>query len=297
MERQDIFKTLAQYKKVLEEKGYQVIYIGLYGSQNYNVDDEMSDIDAKAIVLPTLHDIIFRKVVSKTIELENGAIDVKDLITFYEVIRKGNFSYVEAIDTEYSIGDKYIKELFSQIRPNLKSIKGAMHEKRKALTHEYPSKHAEFEKWGFDPKQYHHIYRLYHLLERNTDDDKNRTDIYSFLYYGLGMREIMIGIKRNKDNLDIEHVIKDSDRLLEKAGKLIPEDYVYEPVDLSNEVNDYIEKHIRMSLINNGEYTAAREVRTFDNGVPKKDLEKFKALEKYKDDDISYIVYESLEIL
>lgn len=38
--RQDIFKTISEYKKLLEEKGYDVIYIGLYGSQNYNVDDE-----------------------------------------------------------------------------------------------------------------------------------------------------------------------------------------------------------------------------------------------------------------
>lgn len=147
MEKQEIFKTLSSYKSILEEKGYNVIYIGLYGSQNYNVDDEFSDIDCKAIVLPSLHDIIFRKVTSKTIELENGAIDVKDLITFYDVIRKGNFSYIESIDTDYFIGDKYIKELFRQIKPNLKSILGAMYEKRKALTHEYPSKHNEFEKW------------------------------------------------------------------------------------------------------------------------------------------------------
>ena len=41
---------------------------------------------------PGRHDIIFRKVTSITIELETGAIDVKDLITFYNVIRKGNFS-------------------------------------------------------------------------------------------------------------------------------------------------------------------------------------------------------------
>lgn len=103
MNKNDIFKTLANYKKVLEERGYKVIYIGLYGSQNYNVDDELSDIDAKAIILPTLHDIIFRKVTSKVIECENGTIDVKDLITFYDVIKKGNFSYIESIDTEYSI--------------------------------------------------------------------------------------------------------------------------------------------------------------------------------------------------
>ena len=89
MKKEYIYKELSNYKKILEEKGYKVIYIGLYGSQNYNVDDEKSDIDCKAIILPTLHDVIFRKVTSTTIECENGSIDVKDLITFYDVIRKG----------------------------------------------------------------------------------------------------------------------------------------------------------------------------------------------------------------
>ena len=79
MYKTDIFKELANRKKILEERGYKVIYIGLYGSQNYNLSDEQSDIDVKAIILPTLQDIIFRKVTSTTIECENGNIDVKDL--------------------------------------------------------------------------------------------------------------------------------------------------------------------------------------------------------------------------
>ena len=123
----------AEFAATAEEKGYKVIYIGLYGSQNYNLDDEESDIDVKAIIMPTLHDIIFRKVTSATIECEKGNIDVKDLITFYDVIKKGNFSYIESIQTKYSIGDKYIKELFSQFKVNKKSMLGAMYEKRKAL--------------------------------------------------------------------------------------------------------------------------------------------------------------------
>ena len=293
MKNTEIFKKLSEYKKVLEDKGYKVIYIGLYGSQNYNVDDELSDIDCKAIVLPSLHNIIFRKVTSTTIELENGAIDVKDLITFYDVIRKGNFSYIESIDTEYSIGDKYIKELFKQIRPNLKSILGAMCEKRKALTHEYPSKVVEFEKWGFDPKQYHHILRLHDILQYINESGEQ----ISYLKYQGNAKNFMIAEKRNKNNYTKEQVEKSSDFEIEQAKKLIPVDYKYEPVDLSNEVSKYIEDNLKMELLKNNEVVSAREYRTFDNGVPKKDLDKFPILEQYKDKDISYIVYESIELL
>lgn len=293
MKKEYIFKTLSEYKKTLEEKGYNVIYIGLYGSQNYNVDDELSDIDAKAIILPTLHDIIFRKVTSTTIECKNGTIDVKDLITFHDVIRKGNFSYIESVDTEYSIGDKYIKELFKQIRPNLKSILGAMHEKRKALTHEYPSKTEEFEKWGFDPKQLHHILRLSDLLYENTLCDKS----LSYEIYPEEDAKEMIAYKRNTLGLSKEYAERLSDLTIDDAKKRIPEDYQYEPMDLSEEVSKYIEDRLKLELIKTSEIVCAREIRTFDNGVPKKDLEKFPILKKYGNGDISYIVYESIEIL
>lgn len=295
MYKTDIFKELANRKKILEERGYKVIYIGLYGSQNYNLSDEQSDIDVKAIILPTLQDIIFRKVTSTTIECENGNIDVKDLITFYDVIKKGNFSYVESIDTEYSIGDKYIKGLFKQFRPNLKSILGAMYEKRKALTHEYPSKHSEFEKWGFDPKQHHHILRLYDLLEYNLKNNDRR----SYLTYknDSDRRKKLIDYKRNNNNIALSIVTKDSDDFINRARELVDYNYSYEYKNIDTEINQYIEKNIKLELLKTSPIMSAREYRTFDGNIPKKDLEKFPILQQYDGKDISYIVYESVEIL
>lgn len=291
-DRTYIYETLRYYKKVLEEKEFKVIYIGLYGSQNYNLDDENSDLDVKAIIMPTLHDIIFRKQTSEVIECENGAIDVKDLLTFYQVIRKGNFSYIESIQTEYYIGDKYIKDLFNQIKVNIKSVLGAMYEKRKALTHEYPSKKAEFEKWGFDPKQYHHIVRLQDILIDLVYEGNN----FSFFEYYGEMREENIDIKRNKNNYTREQVEEWADGILRFCEDIMPKDYEYEVIDLDNEINSYIEKEIKL-LLKNSDVSYAREFRTFDNGIPKKDLQKFPILEKYKGQDISYIITESIDIL
>ena len=293
--KQEIFKELGNYKKILEEKGYNVIYIGLYGSQNYNLDDEESDIDVKAIIMPTLHDIIFRKVISTTIECEKGNIDVKDLLTFYDVIKKGNFSYIESIQTQYSIGDKYIKELFSQFKVNKKSMLGAMYEKRKALTHEYPSKVLEFEKWGFDPKQHHHILRLYDLLNCNLlFPDAN----VSYLVYKDDdpRRKELIDYKRNKNNIAKTIIVEDSDLIIEKARNLIDYNYSYEVINIDDEINNYIENQIKLET-RNTDVSYAREYRTFDSDIPKKDLDKFPVLEQYKGQDISYIVTESIEIL
>lgn len=294
MSKEEIFKELSNYKKILEDKGYEVLYIGLYGSQNYNLDDEESDIDVKAIIMPSLHDIIFRRVVSTTIECEKGNIDVKDLLTFYDVIKKGNFSYIESIQTKYSIGDKYIKSLFSKVKTNKKSMLGAMYEKRKALTHEYPSKKEEFEKWGYDPKQHHHILRLYDLLNYNL---LYGTDKSYLTYADNDRRRIeLLNFKRNTNNIAKNIIQENSDLIIENARNLIDYNYTYEVINLDEKINNYIENKLKVKL-RNTEVMYAREIRTFDNKIPKKDIEKFPILEKYQGDDISYIVTESVEIL
>lgn len=247
--REKIITELMHRKEILESKGYNVIYIGLYGSQNYNLDDEYSDIDVKAIILPSLHDIIFRKVTSKTIECENGNIDVKDLLTFYDVIKKGNFSYIESIQTEYSIGDEYIKNLFKQVKLNQKSVVGAMYEKRKALTHEYPSKVAEFEKWGFDPKQHHHILRLYDLLQKNLQEGNEYRSFLTYSDDDNDVRKMLLSTKRNKEALTKEEAEEESDDIINRARELVDYNYHYEVIDLDAEINKYIEDKIRLNLL------------------------------------------------
>ena len=96
-------EKLNQAFQVLESKGYNVLYIGYYGAHNYNLADEKSDYDFKAIVIPTLSQLIKREVVSKVIECEFGNIDTKDLITFTSNMNKGNFSYIESLTTKYHI--------------------------------------------------------------------------------------------------------------------------------------------------------------------------------------------------
>lgn len=296
MKKENIFKELSNYKKILEGRGYIVLYIGLYGSQNYNVDDDQSDIDAKAVILPSLKDIIFRKVTSTTIECNNGTIDVKDLLTFYDVIKKGNFSYIESIDTEYCIGDKYIKELFKQFRPNFKSIVGAMYEKRKALTHKFPSKEKEFELFRCDPKQYHHIIRLYDLLNYNIQHDSKE----SYLKYDSTQREFMISLKRSMNGKTVQELEQESDDIINRARELLnynSPDYSYEYVNIDNEIFEYIEIHIKRELQNTN-YSYAETYRLPGKAISKKHIRKFPELIKLVDcEDARYTIYESIEIL
>lgn len=227
-----IMKTLMSYKEALEKDGYNVLYIGLYGSQNYNVDDDKSDIDAKVIILPTIDDIVFRKTTSFVKEFDTGACDVKDLITYYNVVKKGNFSFVEPFYSKYYLGDEFLRDLFKQVPTNRMSILGGMMEKRRALTHKYPSKTKEFEEFGCDPKQFSHLIRLYDLLKADTDRP--------YLTYSGQEAKYMLEIKRGMCGRTVEDLEKISDMKIEEARQILQDYGKYQELNLDNEVYNYL---------------------------------------------------------
>lgn len=282
--RKHIFKTLSKFKRNLEEKGYNVVYIGLYGSQNYNLDDEKSDIDVKAIILPNLFDIINRKITSKVYSFDEGDADVKDIITFSEVITKGNFSYIESIHTEYSIGDKEVKEMFAAVPVDFKSVLGAMYEKRKALTHRYPSKVYEIDTFGYDGKQLHHMIRLARVIEEKPSSGY-------LIHNQIQDKQYLVDVKRNDAGISLKDAVEMADDLIAKYKF---NDYTYEKVEIN--VAKYIEKRIAINLINEKDDRYMEQRRTFGAQVPKRDLERFPMLREYEGKDITYFIYSELEI-
>jgi len=176
MEKMDIInKRLKEDFDLLESRGYEVVGVFLQGSQNYNLDYEDSDIDTKAIVLPSFRDFLFgKKQISTTIELEvtREHIDTKDIRIMFDNFKKQNINFVEILFTEYKYMNPKYKELFQpmfDIRERIarydrlraiKAMYGMACEKKKALRHPYPTTMHKIEKFGYDPKQLHHIIRL-----------------------------------------------------------------------------------------------------------------------------------------
>jgi hypothetical protein len=182
MNKDQIMEALAKQKKVLESQGYTVAYIAVYGSQNYNLDiytdDYQSDVDMKAIVVPTLDDLVRNsKPVSITVDTEWGQCDVKDIRTYFEVLLKANPAYIETLFTDYYIIDEDFQDEMREVLDSAedlvyalrgqfaRAIYGMMCEKEKALCHPYPSIAWKIEKFGYDGKQLSHIYRLLVLME------------------------------------------------------------------------------------------------------------------------------------
>lgn len=257
--------------QILVNKGYDVVYIGYYGAHNYNLNDEYSDYDFKAIVLPTLIQLVKRDVISHTIECDFGNIDVKDLITFTSNMNKGNFSYIEALKTSYNIdlGESKlgisIQELFKDVRVNYMSMVGAIYEKRKALTHEYPSKTEEFKQYGCDPKQFLQAIRLFDILRRRSLDPEHYNKSYE-VYTNEGIQfelkefesesssrkyefthNDLISLKRELV-MPLDETIRIFDYIQVKGREFLPKDYKFEPLDYTDEVINLLINYLKKVL-------------------------------------------------
>lgn len=146
--------------------GYEVVGVFLVGSQNYNLDYENSDIDTKAILLPSFNDFLFnRKQISTTLELppSNEHLDIKDIRLMLQNLNKQNINFVEVLFTEYKYMNPKYEKLFKPMFDNrekiarydeyktLNSIAGMSMEKFKAMEHPYPTLIDKIKKFGYDP--------------------------------------------------------------------------------------------------------------------------------------------------
>ena len=158
----------------------RIIGVFLQGSQNYGLDYEGSDIDTKCILAPTWEDLCFnRKAVSTTHILDNEEhLDAKDIRLYFQCFRKQNLNFLEILFTPYKIINPLYREFWNELIENneaiahydpvgaVKTMKGIAMEKFHAMEHEYPSKIELIQKYGYDPKQLHHLIRVDEYLGR-----------------------------------------------------------------------------------------------------------------------------------
>lgn len=165
---------------------HRIIGVFLQGSQNYGLDYEGSDIDTKCILAPSWEDLCFnRKAVSTTHVLDNEEhLDAKDIRLYMQCFRKQNLNFVEILFTPYKIINPMYADFWNKLIDNneliarydpvgaVKTMKGIAMEKFHALKHEYPSKVELIQKFGYDPKQLHHLLRVDEYLERYIDGER-----------------------------------------------------------------------------------------------------------------------------
>ncbi len=284
---------LQKHYEYAELLGYNVVGVFLQGSQNYNLDlytDEyMSDIDSKAIVLPTLDDLVQgNKMVSTTYDFMGGHVDVKDIRVALEVWTKQNQSYLEMLFTDFYVlnplYETYMKQIIdmgediANINPAqlLKCISGMSKEKVVALCHPYPTILPKIQKFGFDPKQLNHIIRLNHFMNRRFVLNKSFKG--SLLYTGKE-KDMMIEIKKGNISDEVcnyyDNNIDLSYNLLERA-KVLASEYDKKTNDLKHllidtkypegEFNDEILKQLKDIINEMVKLNIILQVRGMENG-------------------------------
>ena len=158
-----IFQTLEKFKAHAEAQGLVVFAIALKGSQNYNLDDEESDIDANLVFIPSFKDL--REDTTYKFTFPEGECTCHNIYSFATIVAKGNPQWIEVCNTEYRIGDL---SMFKHYKLNPSALKGMVMEKVSAFKKLYPSREKFVKQFGYDPKQLHHIIILYDLLNKNV---------------------------------------------------------------------------------------------------------------------------------
>lgn len=209
--REQLMNRVHSDYKMLEDMGYTVLGVYVQGSDNYGLSYEGSDIDTKAIVLPSFDDFIANKKPVSTTHILSSLehCDIKDLRVMFETIKKQNINFVEILFTDYYYLNPLYEDLFMPMIENreliarfnkmasVKCMIGMALEKRKALEHPYPTIKWKIDKWGYDGKQLHHILRMKDFSERYINGESYKSCLTP------RNSEYLIDIKRNVENGEV----------------------------------------------------------------------------------------------
>ncbi len=214
----------------------RIVGIFLQGSQNYGLQIPTSDVDTKLIVTPTFDEVVLnKKPISTThVRANDEHIDLKDIRLMLATFRKQNLNFIEILFTPYFIVNPTFADEWGRLQAQkeriahyspynaVKTMKGIAMEKYHAMEHEYPSKLEVLAKYGYDPKQLHHLLRVKEYLQRYINGES----------YEDCLRprnpEYLIAVKQGYFNLDEARIAVDSaianvtataDAFCEKVGK------------------------------------------------------------------------------
>jgi hypothetical protein len=211
-------QALKETEKFLKdsELNVKIVFIGLYGAQNYELERADSDYDFKAVVVPTLSDLVrHTKPVSLAVPLSDGAFcDIKDLRLMVEQWKKAAPNFLEILFSDCQLVTDFGKILgFDWFVTNreriahanepscVKAMYGMMLEKEHALFKDYPAQKAEVDKYGFSGKQLSHMFRMKELMR-----DYKVKDFKSALVPEVAQRQLMLEYKTHAFPMTVEAV-------------------------------------------------------------------------------------------
>lgn len=167
----------------------QFVLLGLCGSQNYNLDNEFSDVDTKLLTLPSFTNLAMNKEpLSTTHVLKNNEhMDLKDFRLFLPTLRKQNVNFVEMLFTDFYFVNSLYKEEWMKLvaareqvarfSPNrtVLAMRGIAYNKYKVFNNKVSE--GVREDLGYDPKQVYQLGRVVEFLERYMEGKETYADL------------------------------------------------------------------------------------------------------------------------
>jgi len=182
--------VLKERKDYIERtRGCKIVFVGLFGSQNYGLDGSSSDIDCVAVTMPSLDDLISGTPSVKTLcseeftsnKSDEGQVKLMDLRDFAKQLSKGSFTNLEALLSDYVIIDKSFIGFYNErFRIYLRyvwnyqnAVYGAIHN----LLNQYKV-HADDCDKSRQQKRMYEMLRLIELYEQVMDKDRAYPEFY-----------------------------------------------------------------------------------------------------------------------
>ena len=160
----------------------QLLGIFLYGSQNYGISTEKSDVDTNAIIIPTVKDLCLGKPVSREIQLDNGEYcKIKDIREMARMFAKQNINFIEILFTDYCwINPKY-NHIWREYFINNREEIAHMHERYTIMSICGQAIHT-LKQNKTDGKKFANGLRLYHFLKNYLERVPYSSAINVFSY-------------------------------------------------------------------------------------------------------------------
>jgi len=111
-----ILAAVKRHHDAVAAKGYLVVMTSLVGSQNYDLDDEHSDIDTFSLIYPALSDLaLAREPYAGMFEAEDGGhCEIKDIRLALNLLKKTSPNSVEYFVSKYKIYNPAFEDILKE---------------------------------------------------------------------------------------------------------------------------------------------------------------------------------------
>ena len=239
-----IQKHLEKVKSMMPNWETNLIGVFLYGSQNYNVFTNTSDVDTKAIYVPTLEQLAFgNNIDSTTLILDNDEhCELMTISHFVNNLLKQNINFVEVMFTDYFwLNPRWEKEWMTMIQPRESIARYSV--KKTVVSICGQALHTLKQYDGTDGKKVANSLRMEYFLMKYLERQKYLNCIK---LEDSNLRDLILQCKRNEKSPEFCQGIAEACKAMFENYR---NQYLEEIDDSNNTVKDWLHQNAKKFIL------------------------------------------------